>query len=119
MIDCGNQHSLCTKFSANKVKERGCDHKLKCCCGKRENVFTLMKTDLIDRPLASYYYDFVIEEEDEELDLVQSYKDIHSNPGFFSLTMATRKEEPYGRSRKKMHKVIVETSILSINQALA
>ena len=38
MVDCGNQHSLCTKCFANKVKEKGCDHKLKCCCGKREIV---------------------------------------------------------------------------------
>ena len=76
-----------------------------------------MKTQLIDRALASNYYDCVIKEEDEELDTVRSYKDIHSNPGFFSLTMITRKEEPYGRSSKKMHKLMVETGVLSIDQA--
>ena len=117
MVDCGNQHWLCTKCFAIKVKGKGCDHKLKCCCGKRENVFTLLKTDLIDRALASNYYDFVIEEVDEELDPVQSFKDIHSNPGFFSLTMAARREELFGRSRKKMHPLMIEPGNLSIDQA--
>ena len=44
LVDCVNQHSLCTKCFANKMKEKGCDHKLKCCYGKRENVFIPMKT---------------------------------------------------------------------------
>ena len=47
-----------------------------------------MKTDLIDRALVSHY-DHTIKKEDEELDSVRSYKDIHSNPGFFPMTMAT------------------------------
>mmetsp|Transcript_3291 Transcript_3291/g.3488 ORF Transcript_3291/g.3488 Transcript_3291/m.3488 type:complete len:94 (-) Transcript_3291:249-530(-) len=93
MIYYGNQHSLCTKCFANKVKEKGCDHKLKCCCGKRENVFTLMKTQLIDGSLASQYYDYMVKKEEKELDPVRSYNDIHSYPGFFSITMAIRKEE--------------------------
>ena len=76
-----------------------------------------MKTQLIDRALASNFYDFVIEEEDDELDPVRSFKDIHSNPGFFSLTMATRKEESFGRSRKKMYTLMVETGVLSIDHA--
>ena len=70
------------------MEAKGWDHKLMCCSGKRENVFTLMKTDLIDRALVSHY-DHTIKKEDEELDSVRSYKDIHSNPGFFPMTMAT------------------------------
>ena len=83
MIDCGNQHSLCTKYFANKVKQKGCDYKLQCCCGKRENVFTLILIQLINRALASNYYDYTIKKEEKELDPVRSYNDIHSNPGFF------------------------------------
>jgi len=77
MIYCVHQHSLCTKCFANKVEEKGCDHKLKGCCGKRENVFTLKGKKSIDRALASHYYDYTIKKEDEELDPVRSYNDIH------------------------------------------
>ena len=31
--------------------------------------------------------------------------------------MATRKEEPYGQGRKKMHQLMIETGVLSIDQA--
>ena len=101
MVDCGNQHLLCTKCFAIKVKEKGCDHKLKCCCGKREKVFTLMKTDLIDRALASNCYDFLIEEEDEELGLVRSYKDIHSNPGFCFIDNGNKKRRTVWKKQKE------------------
>ena len=83
MVDYGDQHSLFTKCFANRVKGKGWDGKLKCYCGKREKVFTQMKTQLIDRALASNYYNFVIEEEYKDLDPVRSYTDIHSNPGCF------------------------------------
>ena len=67
--------------------------------------------------MASNYYDYAIKKEEKELDPVRSYNDIHSNPGFFSMTMETRKEEPFGPTRKKMHKLMIETGVLSINQA--
>ena len=101
MVDCSNRHALCTKCVAIKVKEKGCDHKLKCYCGKREEGFTLMKTDLIDRALASNYYDCVIEEEDEELGPVRSYKDIHSNPGFFLIENGNKKRRTVWKKQKE------------------
>ena len=67
MIGCGHQHSLCTKCFANKVKERGCDHKLKCCCGKRDNVFTLITTQFIEGSVAIYYYDYTIKKEEKRI----------------------------------------------------
>ena len=83
IIDYEKPHSFCTACFARKVHEKGCNHKLQCCCRKRKKEFTLMKTQLIDGCLASGYHDFVIKEEDEELDPVRSYEDIYSNPIFF------------------------------------
>ena len=57
MIDCGNQHSM------------GCDNKLKCCCGKSENVFTLINTQLIEGSLAIRYYDYTIKKVEERIRL--------------------------------------------------
>ena len=82
MIDCNHRHSLCTKCFANKVEEKGCGNKLKCYCGKRENVFTLKKIQLIDGALASHYYDYTIEKEEMKLYSVRTSSDIHSRPGF-------------------------------------
>ena len=62
IIECEQHHSFCTACFALKVQEKGCDHKLQCCCQKREKEFTLMKTQLIDGALASNYHDFVIKE---------------------------------------------------------
>ena len=117
IIDCEQHHSFCTACFAMKVKKKGCDHKVECCCRKREEEFTLMKTQLIEGALVGNYYDFVIEEEDENLDIVRKFSNTHPFPGFFSITIATRRKEHYGTVRNKQHKLLVNTAILTIDNA--
>ena len=60
-----------------------------------------MKTQLIEGALASNHYNYMLEEEDENLDTVRKFSNNHPFPGFFSITMATRKKEHYGTVTKK------------------
>ena len=55
-----------------------------------------MKTQLIERALASNYFVFVIEEEDANLDTARNLVTPTPFPDFF-ITMATRNKEPFGR----------------------
>ena len=71
----------------------------------------------IDGALVGNYYDFVIKEEDKNLDTVRKFSNTHPFPGFFSITMATRRKEHYGTVRNKQHKLLVNTAVLTIDNA--
>ena len=58
-----------------------------------------------------------LEEEDENLDTVRKFSNNHPFPGFFSITMATRKKEHYGTVRNKQHKLLVNTAVLTFDNA--
>jgi len=92
MVDCGQHHSFCTACFSLKVQEKGCDHKLQCYGVKREKEFPLMKAQLIDGALVSNYYDFVIVEENENLDTVRKFSNTHPFPGFFFYYNGHKKE---------------------------
>jgi len=38
-IECEQHHSFCTACFANKEKQKGCDHRLQFCCGKRNKTY--------------------------------------------------------------------------------
>ena len=76
-----------------------------------------MKTQLIEGALASNHYNYAIEEEDENLDTVRKFSNNHPFPGFFCITIATRKKDHYGTVRNKQNKLFVNTAVLTVDNA--
>ena len=55
IIDCEHHHSFCTSCFDLKVQEKGCDHKIQCCCwlwDEQKGIYA-DETQLIEGALAS------------------------------------------------------------------